>query len=204
MPRDKTESHEKIVAAALREFLKYGFKDASLRRLASAAGLSVSALYKHFPDKESMFASLVQPAYNDYVQLCRRNTARLNRALDESDLPGLWENFDRTVRITDCIYRHFDAFKLIICRSEGTRFESFLHQAAKLDEESTLLFIDELRERGVKLNNFSQKEFHLLTTAYIEAVFQTVRHDFTPDEARSYAKTLDTFFTLSWRNFFGF
>lgn len=34
MPRDKTQSHNRIVEAAKKEFLEYGFTDASLRRIA--------------------------------------------------------------------------------------------------------------------------------------------------------------------------
>ena len=38
MPKDKIENHEKIVTAAKKEFMIYGFKDASMRRIASEAG----------------------------------------------------------------------------------------------------------------------------------------------------------------------
>ena len=51
MPRDKTENHEKIIESAFAEFLEYGFKDVSMRRIAEACGMSASGLYKHFPSK---------------------------------------------------------------------------------------------------------------------------------------------------------
>lgn len=51
MARDKAGHHEKIMAAAWKEFLTYGFADASMRRIASSAGMSVSGLYKHFAGK---------------------------------------------------------------------------------------------------------------------------------------------------------
>ena len=59
MPRDKSQSHARIVEAAKKEFLQYGFAEASLRRIAAEAGIQVSGLYKHFANKEEMFASLV-------------------------------------------------------------------------------------------------------------------------------------------------
>mgnify|MGYP000895255214 FL=1 len=52
MPKDKTENHKKIIAAAQKEFIAHGFKNASLRRIASEAGMSASGLYKHFSSKE--------------------------------------------------------------------------------------------------------------------------------------------------------
>ena len=64
MPKDKTENHKKIIVAAQKEFIVHGFKNASLRRIASEAGMSASGLYKHFSSKEEMFAALVEPAYD--------------------------------------------------------------------------------------------------------------------------------------------
>ena len=55
MPRNKAESHERIVAAAKDEFLTYGFENASMRRIAANAGITASGLYKHFPNKEEGF-----------------------------------------------------------------------------------------------------------------------------------------------------
>ena len=63
MARDKSAHHEKIITAAREEFMTYGFTDASMRRIADAAGMSAAGLYKHFPSREDMFATLVEPAW---------------------------------------------------------------------------------------------------------------------------------------------
>ena len=51
MARDKSAHHEKIIAAAREEFMTYGFTDASMRRIAAAADMSVAGLYKHLPPR---------------------------------------------------------------------------------------------------------------------------------------------------------
>ncbi|MCR4820215.1 MAG: TetR/AcrR family transcriptional regulator, partial [Elusimicrobiales bacterium] len=66
MPKDKTESHRRIIPAAMQEFLEKGFKNASTRAIASRAGITSGGLYRHFKDKEDMFASLVEPALKDF------------------------------------------------------------------------------------------------------------------------------------------
>lgn len=204
MPKDKIENHEKIVKAAKKEFLTYGFKDASMRRIASDSGMSVSGLYKHFPSKESMFVSLAAPAYDGFVELYRKSVEETHRTLDTADLSHIWDHSDEIAGIMKYIYEHFDAFRLIVCKAEGTRYENFLHDVAKMGEESTLILMDQLKSMGVRLNDFSIKEFHLLTTTYVAAIFQAVRHNFTRDEAVHYAETLDKFFTPSWKAFFGY
>ena len=68
----------------------------------------------------------------------------------------------------------------------------------------TLSFMEMLKEQGVKLNVFSEKELHLLTTTNVNAIFQTVEHGLTREEAMLYADTLDRFFAKAWKEFFGY
>lgn len=204
MPKDKTENHEKIISSAQKEFMTYGFKDASMRRIASESGMSASGLYKHFPSKEDMFAALVEPAYHGLVEMYRKSADDMHQVLDSSDLSHVWETSNETAWVMEYVYKNFDAFKLIVCKAEGTRYENFLHDATQMGEKSTLAFMEQFRSKGKKLNDFNMKEFHLLTTTYIDAIFQAVRHDFTKDEALHYAEMLDEFFTLSWKQFFGY
>ena len=203
MPIDKTANHEKIIAAAKKEFLTYGFTDASMRRIAAAAGMSASGLYKHFASKEEMFSALVDPAYQGLLALFRQEAGDQEQLIGTGDL-SVWETSNDARLAVSCIYDHLDAFRLIICRSQGTKYESFLHDLAVLEEKMTLSFMEMLKKQGVKLNEFSEKELHLLTTTNVNAIFQTVEHDLTREEAIHYADTLDRFFAKAWKEFFGY
>ncbi len=203
MPIDKTANHEKIIAAAKNEFLTYGFTDASMRRIASVAGMSVSGLYKHFASKEEMFSALVEPACEGLLALFRREMNDQEQFIGSGDV-SCWDTGHDAKLAIAYIYDHLDVFRLIICKSQGTKYESFLHDLAVLEEETTLSFMKLLRNQGVTINDFSEKELHLLTTANINAVFQTVEHAFTREEAMHYADSLDRFFSRGWREFFGY
>ena len=203
MPIDKTANHEKIIAAAKKEFLTYGFTDASMRRIAAAAGMSASGLYKHFASKEEMFSALVDPAYQGLLALFRQEAGDQEQLIGTGDL-SVWETSNDARLAVSCIYDHLDAFRLIICKSQGTKYESFLHDLAVLEEKMTLSFMEMLKKQGVKLNEFNEKELHLLTTTNVNAIFQTVEHDLTREEAIHYADTLDRFFAKAWKEFFGY
>ncbi|MCR4713237.1 MAG: TetR/AcrR family transcriptional regulator [Treponemataceae bacterium] len=203
MPIDKTASHEKIVAAAKNEFLTYGFTDASMRHIAEEAGMSASGLYKHFDSKEEMFSALVEPAYQGLLNMFHLDTNDKEQAFGAEDVSALETAQDAKLAIS-YIYDHLDAFRLIICKSQGTKYENFLHDMSVMEEKKTLSFMDMLKKQGVKLNEFSERELHLLTTTNISAVFQAVEHNFTREEAMHYADTLDRFFSSAWREFFGY
>lgn len=199
MPRDKTESHKRIIEAAKKEFLAYGYSEASLRRIASNAGIQVGGLYKHFASKEALFESLVAPAIQGFYELYHSiESAYMDEAAEKE-----WENQGEAVRVMEYIYNHLDEFRLLILRSEGTRYEDFKHEAAKLEEEATLRFLDEIKASGGQVNDFDSTEFHLLSTAYVESFFQPLIHNLSREQALHYAKTLESFYTPAWKTWLG-
>lgn len=203
MVRDKNLHHGKIIEAATTEFLEYGFNDASMRRIAAAAGMSVSGLYKHFAGKEEMFSALVDPVYQGLMEMYRREEDAQQQAIGEGDVQ-IWDKGRDAELAISYVYDHLDVFRLIVCRSQGTKYENFLHDLAVLEEKSSLYFMELLKKQGKQLKEFRMKELHLLITVNVNAVFQTVEHDFTREEALHYAQTLDRFFSKAWKEFFGY
>ncbi|MBE6015955.1 MAG: helix-turn-helix transcriptional regulator [Lachnospiraceae bacterium] len=203
MPRNKTQTHERIIEAAREEFLEYGFADASLRRIAAKAGIQVSGLYKHFSNKEEMFAALVDPTIEGFMKLYSTIEEEFNDELKELSGSPDWGSMSETVRAMTYIYSHLDAFKLIVSKSKGSKYEEFIHNLAILEEKATLAYMEELKKKGFKVKDINDKEFHLLVTANAEAIFQAVIHDFTKEEAMHYAKTLEEFYYTAWKAVFG-
>ena len=203
MPRDKSQSHSRIVEAAKKEFLEYGFADASLRRIAAGADIQVSGLYKHFANKEEMFASLVNPVIEGLMQCMEGIEGDYFGELETIDPDKAWQDQNEPVKAMAYLYGHFDEFKLIICKSQGTRYENFAHDLAELEENVTMRYMSELGKKGFKVKKVDDKEFHLLVTASIEAIFQAVIHDFTKEEAMHYAETLSLFYLPAWKALFG-
>ncbi len=198
MPRNKAESHERIVAAAKDEFLTYGFENASMRRIAANAGITASGLYKHFPNKEEMFAHLVQPMLDEFFVLYRQKEQEEHDAIEQVGAAAAFLNEDALYTM-EFIYDHLDAFRLLVCCSQGTRYENYAHKLAELEEESSLKYIEALRRHGEHVPAFERKEFHLLVSANVEAVLQPIRHGFTRKEAMHYAATINTFFSKGWK-----
>lgn len=204
MTRDKAAHHGKIIAAAREEFMTFGFTDASMRRIAAAAGMSAAGLYRHFPGKEEMFAALVEPAFQGMMALYRKEEAAQRDAARSGSLTGQWENGSDARLTVSYIYDHLDAFRLLVCKSAGTRYESFLHDFAEVEEKSIHEMLNLMEQNGTKLNSVRPEELHLLITANVNAVFQVVEHGFTREEAIHYADTLDLFFGKAWQAVFGY
>jgi len=51
-----------IVDAALKAFLEAGYAEASVNRIAAAAGVSIKTLYRHYEGKDDLFSAVMQAA----------------------------------------------------------------------------------------------------------------------------------------------
>nr|MCR4868895.1 TetR/AcrR family transcriptional regulator [Lachnospiraceae bacterium] len=106
--------------------------------------------------------------------------------------------------VVNMIYEHFDEHKLLFFGSKGTKYEDYLHHIVTRVQTETLKFKDELEACGLPVNQVDEKNMHLLLSAQYTAMLEMVKHDYTYDEARGYAETVNRFFTEGWRKFLGF
>jgi len=77
-------SREQILDAALHLFSKQGYRGTSMRDIAQAARLSTGNLYHQFPDKESLFRTLLER----YFAILASPDHPLNRALASGAFPA--------------------------------------------------------------------------------------------------------------------
>ncbi len=203
MPKDKTDTHEKIIRAAREEFMEKGFEQASMRSIAGRVGMSAAGLYRHFEDKEALFSALVEPALRACHAWAETRKALDYAYLDEDTLYKMWDGRGETGLILDVVYPEFEAFKLLICRCEGTKYASFLHDMVMLEQKETLAFMDAARKKGFPVKEVREEELHLLLSAYVNALFEVVVHDFPQEEAKHYLKTFQEFFYPGWRAILG-
>lgn len=194
-----SETQKKILEIGKREFLEKGFKSASLRGIVKEAGFTQGAFYGYYPDKEALFTALVSEAADGLIErfksaqrahfgLIKKGKTELSRKLSTEYLQ-LFIGY---------IYDHFDAFKLVICRSAGTRYEHYIDDLVELEVSITEKYYRLLRTKG-KLEGRVSRELHrMITSAYFTAVFETVAHDMPQKKAFDYTKELAVFFNCGW------
>ncbi|MCX5044792.1 TetR/AcrR family transcriptional regulator [Aldersonia sp. NBC_00410] len=77
------------LVAALEAFAENGYDGASIREIATRAGLSVPGLYHHYPSKQTLLAELMTTVMDELLDRSRRAVA------DAGDLPS--NRFDAIV-----------------------------------------------------------------------------------------------------------
>ena len=108
MGEASAETKKKILDSAMAEFLDKGFMNASLRTIASNAGLTTGAMYRHFKDKDALFCALV----DDAIAFARRVGAKRTLLIHVCHDVGLHEEVNR--KLPADIQLAYDGQELIL------------------------------------------------------------------------------------------
>ena len=82
----KDEIYESILSVARQEFLRKGYKEASMRNIAQKANVGLSNIYNYFKNKGEIYKTVVNPAKSHICKLRGRQGlfpffVNLNRTL---------------------------------------------------------------------------------------------------------------------------
>lgn len=205
MTKDFDKTHKDILESAKREFLKKGFTNANLRALCKDAGITTGAFYRHFPDKAALFDALVEPLLSELDKMYQQTMKDTYALFDTDELKKMWGIYaDVLVQYTEFMYRYFDEFKLLLTCAEGTKHQSFTHDLVVLEARETTRIMEEMKRRGFPVNDVSEEELHMVTSAYFASIFEVIIHDYPKEKALKHTHTLVRFLQPGWREIFGF
>ena len=179
--------------------MKKGYSEASVRNIAKTAGLTTGAVFRYFSDKVALFDALVSDAADTLMnQFKAAQDAHFDLIPEEKTTESLDLSTEYLNHFINYIYDNFDAFKLVICCSEGTRYANYIHDLVELEVSQTEVYYEKLRQLGKLEGSISHDLHHMITSAYFTAVFETVAHDMDRERAIEYVNELAAFFNHGW------
>lgn len=198
--REKDDgAREKILEGARAEFLEKGFAEASMRAIAERAGFTTGMLYSRFADKAEIFRELVEePAEQLYAYFfqVQEDFARLPAGEQRQRMHTYVD--EKVEHMVNFIYDHFDAFKLIVCKSGGTSYQYYVDRMIDVETQSTFRFIEVLRALGAEVREIRRDFAHMLSSAMFNGMFEVVSHDLSREDAFDYIRQLQRFFNAGW------
>ena len=204
MPKNKTESHHRIRQAAKAEFLEKGFQKASMREISRKAGLSPSALYRHYPSKEAMFNSLLDPFVEEVLGRTAQQEAEAFEDFDRTHSSDAMLAYNAAGVFRKLLTEHRDELRLIVCCSSGTKYETFIHDLVTMETAETRKAFDHIRAGGVPIRPISEDEIHVLLSAYLTAILEPIAHDWPLEKALNCLDLVEEFFLPAWKHIMGF
>ena len=125
MPKDKTVTHIKVLAAAREEFMEYGYENASMRRIGQRCDMTAAGLYRHCKDKAGLFGELVSPSIEKIDAWLE---AHINRSVQtmENETIDLWKDSEIDM-MRDLIYPNMEEYRLLLSVDTTALFEPVIH-----------------------------------------------------------------------------
>lgn len=193
------EVMEEILKAAKEEFLTLGYTEASMRNIAKKANLTTGSLYYRFLDKAEMLDAVVGNEAEELLTMFKRIQNDFAKKEIENQVSEMGSYTENGLHVMiDYIYDHYDAFKIIICRSKGSKYEFYIDSLVDIEVENTYRFINELKEKNLKVREPSEDLIHILCTSFFASIFEVVQHDMKREEALKYADEIYAFNEAGW------
>lgn len=199
MPRDKADTHKRILVSAKREFLEQGFEKASMRKIAARAGITAGGLYKHFPTKKAMFEALVEPTLREYYQ---RNIELTNAALQQL-VNTNFDSFratsdDGNREVLEYIYKHFDEFQLMFNCSNGTKYENIRHDLVMLEVSGSKRLMETLKQHGIPIRDFNDEQLRILYSTALTPLFEIITYGYSYEKALTFIDLMADAMNFGW------
>jgi len=177
-------SRAQILRAALKLFSTRGYHGTSVRDIADAARVSTGNVYHQFPDKESLFNTLLE----QYWDALGQPDLPFNKALAEGAFPNDLEKLARGARASVHQYRRYVALIYVdVVEFEGTHIRRFYADMASrfqafLEANRDHLVLDGLRDGVPPLTAVMMASRFFIQYYGVELLFGVPNHFGVDDE----------------------
>lgn len=176
--KSDNETRENLIKSAKSEFLEKGYAKASLRSICANAGVTTGALYFFFEDKEDIFGAIVEKPLTELLGIVNAHFSQDESYLDEhenySHVHGGHDEFAQI--LIHHLYTNYDAFILLLTKSEGTCYHGAADRIVSLAELHSHRVISRLTDNmeGMKVNDYI---VHWLTHIMIDSFIHLLIHE---------------------------
>ena len=132
-----------IIDSAKAEFLKCGYRDASLHKIAKNAHITTGALYTRYKNKDALFTSLVQDVIDEIKSASSSFKEQYLLAQQQADAEAIMQTISKEMRAyRELLDKNFDDYFLFCCRSAGSSVEIMFKRMLKNKITMTINYIE--------------------------------------------------------------
>ena len=192
------DTKERLIESALAEFSEKGYTKASLRKICADAGVTTGALYFFFKDKEDLFAAIVEQPFDELKKILLGHFT----SEKEMSLSEMYEHIEGghdelSAALIHQLYANYDAFMLLLTKSQGTRFESAVDEMVDMTDK-TYRVMAEIMVRQLPNKHINSYMLHWLSHMIIDAFIHLLTHEPNEKNAVGIMTRIMNFYVSSW------
>ncbi len=180
-------TRENLLRAGLEEFYHFGYKQASLRRICKACGVTTGAFYFSFASKHDLFCSIVDPVIGQFFAMADQLAGR-----ELADPSSSRENDRKTMEFE---LLHRKELIILLEKSEGSGRENLRERILERLIHYFTLF--SARELGRQPN---PDVMRFLAELRLQANLNLIRGEYTVEQMLFFNDILGIYAESGWEN----
>ncbi len=204
MSYDYKQTHENILKSAMVQFREKGFRDASVRKICTDAGVTNGAFYAHFESKEDLFNSLVRPVldkWSDMYSSEKKDLLKINSSADI--IRAFEESFNSSESLIRYVCKNREVFLLIVDSSVGTGYENFIDSLIEEEAESMISFLKLSRKYVKNPDVISDNIIKIGSSFLVKTVFEGLRNGKSAEEISKETGLVSDYCIAGYRHLLG-
>lgn len=198
MAKKNHELDERIIKSARKEFLKYGYRNASLHKIAANANLTTGALYTRYHGKDDLFNSLIKDVLEKIESISnsmKQNYSDVEMDCNANSISGVIGN---EMQIYDqLMVDNYEECFLFYCRSEGSSADKMLKEMMANKVDQTLTYLKKIARPDVDLSCIE-----LLMDTQFYLFKRELEYSYQNKTKITSMKMIDTFNSAGWKAIF--
>lgn len=197
------ETRELLMESGKKEFLEKGYMKASLRKICADAGVTTGALYFFFKDKEDLFGAIAEPPLKELTDILNGHFSADAEAISqEHSIDGinaheLVDHNEFVIRLVHHVYSNYDAFILLLTKSQGSKYENSVDTLVDTIEQFYLALSEKIGAHyGARVNRYM---LHWLTHMMVDSFIHLITHECDEEKAAQYMTKIMTFILEGWQ-----
>ena len=177
---DRENSKELIIRAGKQEFLKYGYKDASLRNICKQAGVTTGAFYFQFENKEQLLDEILRPVITYFSAMVQKSTME--------EFEGESSSADGDEQMLEMLWNYKEECQILLEGTAGTAYEKVFEELQEGLRQGFLLFFGKYG-----ISDVDEKLLDVIVRMRVESYLTIIRKEYTLEETKKLARRIGVY-----------
>lgn len=174
---DRENSKELIIRAGKQEFLKYGYKGASLRNICKQAGVTTGAFYFQFENKEQFLDEILRPVITYFSAMVQKSTME--------EFEGESSSADGDEQMLEMLWNYKEECQILLEGTAGTAYEKVFEELQEGLRQGFLLFFGKYG-----ISDVDEKLLDVIVRMRVESYLTIIRKEYTLEETKKLARQI--------------
>lgn len=174
---DRENSKELIIRAGKQEFLKYGYKGASLRNICKQAGVTTGAFYFQFENKEQLLDEILRPVITYFSAMVQKSTME--------EFEGESSSADGDEQMLEMLWNYKEECQILLKGTAGTAYEKVFEELQEGLRQGFLLFFGKYG-----ISDVDEKLLDVIVRMRVESYLTIIRKEYTLEETKKLARQI--------------